>query len=223
VHREYAPRYAEAGIRAVDLTPAAVGPAVIPPVNGQEHVAAANVNMITCGGQATIPMVAAVSRVTPVSYAEIVASVASLSAGPGTRQNIDEFTRTTARAIERVGGAAQGKAIMILNPADPPILMRNTLYAVPESGELDEAAVRAAVGVRVAEVAAYVPGYRCKSVVIDEQDTQWGRVPVAVVLLEVEGAGDFLPAYAGNLDIMTAAACRIGRRIAAGLTEGVPA
>lgn len=222
-HREAAPKLEAAGKIGVDLTPAAVGPLVVPAVNLEEHVGAPNVNLITCGGQATIPIVAAINDVAPLRYAEMVSTIASLSAGPGTRKNIDEFTFTTARAIERVGGATQGKAIMVLNPADPPILMRNTLYAVPESGTLDEAAVRAAVDARVAEVAAYVPGYRCKSVVIDEQDTAWGRVPVAVVLLEVEGAGDFLPAYAGNLDIMTAAACRIGRRIAQELTTGVPA
>src|SRR3954471_21771016 len=128
VHREYAPRYAEAGIRAIDMTPAAVGPAVIPPVNLEEHLDVANVNMITCGGQATIPMVAAVSRVTPVSYAEIVASVASLSAGPGTRQNIDEFTRTTSAGVSSIGGAAEGKAIIILNPAEPPMMMRDTIF-----------------------------------------------------------------------------------------------
>jgi acetaldehyde dehydrogenase len=219
-HREAAPRLQAAGKVAVDLTPAAVGPLVVPAVNLEEHVSAPNVNLITCGGQATIPIVDAINSVAPLRYAEMVSTISSLSAGPGTRKNIDEFTRTTARAIERVGGAEQGKAIMILNPADPPILMRNTLYAVPASGELDEAALRASVQKRVAEVAAYVPGYRCKSVVIDEQETAWGRVPVAVVLLEVEGAGDFLPSYAGNLDIMTAAACRIGRRIATTLREG---
>ncbi|MCW2996721.1 MAG: hypothetical protein JWN65_270 [Solirubrobacterales bacterium] len=219
-HREAAPRLQAAGKVAVDLTPAAVGPLVVPAVNLEEHVSAPNVNLITCGGQATIPIVDAINSVAPLRYAEMVSTISSLSAGPGTRKNIDEFTRTTARAIERVGGAEQGKAIMILNPADPPILMRNTLYAVPASGELDETALRASVQKRVAEVAAYVPGYRCKSVVIDEQETAWGRVPVAVVLLEVEGAGDFLPSYAGNLDIMTAAACRIGRRIATTLREG---
>jgi acetaldehyde dehydrogenase len=219
-HRGAAPRLEAAGKVAVDLTPAAVGPLVVPAVNLEEHLDAPNVNLITCGGQATIPIVDAINQVAPLRYAEMVSTIASLSAGPGTRKNIDEFTHTTARAIERVGGAQQGKAIMVLNPADPPILMRNTLYAIPASGTLDEATVRAAVDTRVAEVAAYVPGYRCKSVVIDEQDTTWGRVPVAVVLLEVEGAGDFLPSYAGNLDIMTAAACRIGRRIAATIRQG---
>jgi acetaldehyde dehydrogenase len=214
-HREAAPRLAQAGRIAVDLTPAAIRPLVVPAVNLEEHLGAANVNLITCGGQATIPIVHAINAVAPLRYAEMVSTISSLSAGPGTRRNIDEFTFTTARAIERVGGAQEGKAIMILNPADPPILMRNTLYAVPASGTLDPAAVAAAVERRVQEVAAYVPGYRLVSpVVVDEQHTRWGTVPVAVVLLEVEGAGDFLPPYAGNLDIMTAAACRIGRRIA---------
>lgn len=213
-HREAAPRLEAAGITAVDMTPAAVGPLVVPAVNLEAHLDAPNVNLITCGGQATIPVVDAINRVAPLRYAEMVSTISSLSAGPGTRKNIDEFTRTTARAIERVGGAQEGKAIIVLNPADPPILMRNTLYAVPAGDTLDEAAVRDAVAHRAAEVAEYVPGYRCKSVVVDEQDTRWGRVPVVIVLLEVQGAGDFLPPYAGNLDIMTAAACRIGRRLA---------
>lgn len=220
-HREAAPRLQEAGIVAVDLTPAAVGPLVVPSVNLDEHLAAPNVNMITCGGQATIPIVGAVNDVAPLRYAEMVSTISSASAGPGTRQNIDEFTRTTARAIERVGGAQQGKAIIVLNPADPPILMRNTLYAVPAAVELDEQAVRTAVERRVGEVAEYVPGYRCKSIAFDEQDTAWGRTPVVIVLLEVEGAGDFLPPYAGNLDIMTAAASRVGGRIAARLQEEI--
>src|SRR4029077_9504140 len=159
IHREYAPRYLEAGIRAVDLTPAAVGPAVIPAVNGDAPPAAENVNMITCGGQATIPMVAAVSRATPVSYAEIVASVASLSAGPGTRQNIDEFTQTTARGVETIGGAAQGKAIIILNPAEPPMIMRDTIFCAVGPDADDEAIVRS-VNDMVAAVQDYVPGYR---------------------------------------------------------------
>jgi acetaldehyde dehydrogenase len=222
-HREHAPRLQEAGIVAVDLTPAAVGPLVVPAVNLEEHLDAPNVNLITCGGQATVPIVAAIGDAAPLRYAEMVSTIASASAGPGTRQNIDEFTRTTARAIERVGGAQEGKAIIVLNPAEPPILMRNTVYAVPESGALDEDAVRASVERRVAEVAEYVPGYRCKSIVVDEQDTRWGRVPVVIALLEVEGAGDFLAPYAGNLDIMTAAAARIGGRIAARLAAQVAA
>ncbi|HEX4108804.1 MAG TPA: acetaldehyde dehydrogenase (acetylating) [Solirubrobacteraceae bacterium] len=220
-HREAAPRLREAGKIAIDLTPAALGPLVVPAVNLHEHAGAPNVNLITCGGQAIVPIVDAINRVAPLRYAEMVSTIASLSAGPGTRRNIDEFTRTTARAMEVVGGAQQGKAIIVLNPADPPILMRNTLYAVPSGATLDEQAVADAVQRRVDEVAAYVPGYRLKSpVVIDEQQTRWGRVPVAVVLLEVQGAGDFLPEYAGNLDIMTAAACRVGRSMAASLREG---
>lgn len=224
-HRDNAPRLEEAGIVAVDLTPAAVGPLVVPSVNLEEHLAAPNVNMITCGGQATIPIVGAIDDVAPLRYAEMVSTISSASAGPGTRQNIDEFTRTTARALERVGGAEEGKAIIVLNPADPPILMRNTVYAVPSGGAdgFDERAIRASIEARVSAVAEYVPGYRCKSIAFDEQDTAWGRVPVVIALLEVEGAGDFLPPYAGNLDIMTAAAARVGGRIAARLTEGVAA
>ena len=214
VHREYAPRYEEAGIRAVDLTPAAVGPAVIPPVNGQEHVGAMNVNMITCGGQATIPMVAAVSRVATVSYAEIVASVSSVSAGPGTRANIDEFTRTTAAGVESIGGAERGKAIIILNPAEPPMIMRDTIFcAVPPDADRD-AIVQSIVAMEQA-VQEYVPGYRLlQEPQVDEPSpaTQ-GQVKVSI-FVEVEGAGDYLPPYSGNLDIMTAAATQVGENIA---------
>jgi len=224
VHREYAPRYEEAGIRAIDLTPAAVGPAVIPPVNGEEHVGAMNLNMITCGGQATIPMVAAVSRVAPVSYAEIVASVSSMSAGPGTRANIDEFTETTSHAIEKVGGAARGKAIIILNPAEPPLIMRDTVFCL--IGDADHDAIRRSVADMADRVSGYVPGYRLK------QDVQFtaiepdepihtlvpdGTGPVntrVAIFLEVEGAAHYLPAYAGNLDIMTSAAIRVAEAIA---------
>ncbi len=218
VHREYAPRYEAAGIRAVDLTPAAVGPAVIPPVNGEAHAEAPNVNMITCGGQATIPMVAAVSRavqdVGGVSYAEIVASVSSMSAGPGTRANIDEFTRTTAAGVESIGGAARGKAIIILNPAEPPMIMRDTIYcAVPP--EADRDAILTSVTAMEKAVQEYVPGYRLlQEPQLDEPSpaTQ-GQLKVSV-FVEVEGAGDYLPPYAGNLDIMTAAAARVGDTIA---------
>jgi len=214
VHREYAPRYEEAGIRAVDLTPAAVGPAVIPPVNGEQHLAAPNVNMITCGGQATIPMVAAVSRVTTVSYAEIVASVSSVSAGPGTRANIDEFTRTTSRGVEEIGGAERGKAIIILNPAEPPMIMRDTIFcAVPPDADRD-AIVRSVVAMEKA-VQEYVPGYRLlqEPQVDDPSPATRGQTKVSI-FVEVEGAGDYLPPYAGNLDIMTAAATRVGETIA---------
>ncbi|MFF6896473.1 acetaldehyde dehydrogenase (acetylating) [Streptomyces hydrogenans] len=214
VHRANAPRYAEHGIRAVDLTPAAVGPAVVPPANLRAHLDRPNVNMITCGGQATIPMVYAVSRVVPVAYAEIVASVASVSAGPGTRANIDEFTRTTARGIETIGGAARGKAIIILNPADPPVIMRDTVFcAIPE--DADHAAIAASVKEVAEQVAAYVPGYRLRAEPqFDAPSPTSGGMARVAIFLEVEGAGDYLPPYAGNLDIMTAAATRVGEEFA---------
>jgi acetaldehyde dehydrogenase len=214
VHREYAPRYEEAGIRAVDLTPAAVGPAVIPPVNGEQHVGAMNVNMITCGGQATIPMVAAVSRAATVSYAEIVASVASVSAGPGTRANIDEFTRTTARGVTEIGGAAEGKAIIILNPAEPPMIMRDTIFCAVAPDADRDAIVQSIVAMERA-VQEYVPGYRLlQEPQIDEPSPATrGQVKVSI-FVEVEGAGDYLPPYSGNLDIMTAAATQVGESIA---------
>ena len=220
VHREYAPRYQEAGIRAIDLTPAAVGPAVIPPVNGEAHVGAWNVNMITCGGQATIPMVAAVSRATPVSYAEIVASVSSVSAGPGTRANIDEFTRTTSRGVTEIGGAAQGKAIIILNPAEPPMIMRDTIFCAV-GPDADRDAIVASIVAMEKAVQEYVPGYRLlQEPQIDEpSEATRGQVKVSI-FVEVEGAGDFLPPYAGNLDIMTAAATQVGQNIARSILAG---
>jgi acetaldehyde dehydrogenase len=213
VHRANAPRYEDAGLRAVDLTPARMGPAVVPPVNLGGHPDAVNLNLITCGGQATVPIVHAVARVTPVPYAEIVSAVASRSAGPGTWQNIDEFTKTTSEALVSIGGADRGKAIIVLNPADPPILMRNTVFcALPDGYDAD--AVRGSILEMVDEVAAYVPGYRLKSEPVIETDvygTPGGVVPARiVVLLEVEGAGDWFPPYAGNLDIMTASAVRVG-------------
>ena len=212
-HAENAPFLREAGLRAIDLTPAAIGPAVVPCVNLMDHLDEFNLNLITCGGQATIPIVAAVSGVVRVPYAEIVSTIASASAGPGTRSNIDEFTRRTASGLESIGGAERGKAIIVLNPAEPPIMMRNTVYcALPEP--FDEAVIAEAITTMVEEVARYVPGYRLKSPPIIDLgpfDTPAGRYPArAIVLLEVEGAGDFLPAYAGNLDIMTAAAVRVG-------------
>jgi acetaldehyde dehydrogenase len=214
VHREYAPRYEEAGIRAVDLTPAAVGPAVIPPVNGQEHVGAMNVNMITCGGQATIPMVAAVSRAATVSYAEIVASVSSVSAGPGTRANIDEFTRTTAAGVTGIGGAEEGKAIIILNPAEPPMIMRDTIFCAVAPDADRDAIVQSIVAMEKA-VQEYVPGYRLlqEPQIDDPSPATRGQTKVSI-FVEVEGAGDYLPPYSGNLDIMTAAATQVGENIA---------
>ena len=217
IHREYAPRYAEAGIRAVDLTPAAVGPACIPAVNGDEHAGAENVNMITCGGQATIPMVAAVSRAAAVSYAEIVASVSSMSAGPGTRANIDEFTRTTSAGVETIGGAQQGKAIIILNPAEPPMIMRDTIYCAV-APDADRDAIIASIFAMEKAVQEYVPGYRLlqEPQIDDPSAATRGQTKVSV-FVEVEGAGDFLPPYAGNLDIMTAAATQVGQNIARSL------
>jgi acetaldehyde dehydrogenase len=199
------------GIRCVDLTPAAIGPYCIPVVNGQQHLDATNVNMVTCGGQATIPMVAAVSRMAKVHYAEIVASISSKSAGPGTRANIDEFTETTSRAIEVVGAARKGKAIIILNPAEPPVMMRDTVYTLSDLA--DEEAVAASVEEMVAAVRRYVPGYRLKQKVQFDRVENLnvpgvGRVAglKTSILLEVEGAAHYLPSYAGNLDIMTSAA-----------------
>jgi acetaldehyde dehydrogenase len=213
VYRENAPRYREAGIRAIDLTPAAIGPYVVPAANLDEHLDQPDLNLVTCGGQATIPIVHAIASVVPVKYAEIVSSVSSRSAGPGTRNNIDEFTRTTARGLEVVGGAGHGKAIIILNPADPPPLMRNTVFcSLPEDADRD--AVAAAITRRVAEVAQYVPGYRTKEPQFDDPSDVNGGMARVAVFLEVEGAGDYFPTYAGNLDIMTAAAVRVGEVLA---------
>lgn len=219
VHRQHAPRYQEAGLRVIDLTPAKLGPLVVPSVNLEELTAQAdNVNLITCGGQATTPIVHAVSRICRVPYAEIVSTVASASAGPGTRQNIDEFTKVTGAALTEIGGAEHGKAIMVLNPAEPPILMRNTVYCgLPEGYDAD--AVTASILDMVATVASYVPGYRLASdpvIEVDDFSTPGGMVPARVVaLIEVEGAGDYFPTYAGNLDIMTASAIRVGETFAA--------
>lgn len=214
-------RQARPSIRVIDLTPAAIGPYCVPTVNLDENLAALNVNMVTCGGQATIPMVAAVASVAKVHYAEIVASIASRSAGPGTRANIDEFTETTSRAIESVGGAGVGKAIIVLNPADPPLLMRDTVYVLSEPA--DTAKVESAVNEMVARVNAYVPGYRLKQHVQFEVIDAPLNVPgvgsitglKTSIFLEVEGAAHYLPAYAGNLDIMTSAALATAERMAA--------
>ncbi|MDT4786081.1 Acetaldehyde dehydrogenase [compost metagenome] len=210
------------GVRVIDLTPAAIGPYVVPVVNLDQHLEASNINMVTCGGQATIPMVAAVSRVAKVHYAEIVASISSKSAGPGTRANIDEFTETTSQAICSVGGAARGKAIIVLNPAEPPLIMRDTVFTLSDLA--DEAAIEASIAQMVQAVQAYVPGYRLK------QRVQFERIPASAplnvpgigpasglkttVFLEVEGAAHYLPAYAGNLDIMTSAALACAERLA---------
>lgn len=224
------------GKRVVDLTPAAIGPYTIPPVNGGAHLDAPNVNMVTCGGQATIPMVYAVNRVARVHYGEIVASIASKSAGPGTRANIDEFTETTSRAIVEVGGAANGKAIIVLNPAEPPLIMRDTVYCLCDDADQD--AIRQSVLDMVEEVKTYVPGYRLKQALQfehigsnkplhipgltagDRSDFTGLKVSI---FLEVEGAAHYLPAYAGNLDIMTSAALRTAERMAATLHVGAPA
>ena len=218
VHRAAAPRYEEAGIKAIDLTPAAIGPGVVPPANLRQHLDAPNVNMVTCGGQATIPIVYAVSRATKdvggVPYGEIVASVSSESAGPGTRANIDEFTKTTSRGVEVIGGAKRGKAIIILNPADPPMIMRDTIFCEIPEGANHDAITQSILDV-VAEVQTYVPGYRLlNDPQFDEPSVVNGGRHVVTTFIEVEGAGDYLPPYAGNLDIMTAAATKVGEEIA---------
>ncbi len=223
VHNDAFLRALKPGIRMIDLTPAAIGPYCIPVVNGEAHLDALNLNMVTCGGQATIPMVAAVSRIAKVHYGEIVASISSKSAGPGTRANIDEFTETTSRAIEVVGGAARGKAIIVLNPAEPPLMMRDTVYTLSELA--DEDAIADSVERMAAAVHQYVPGYRLK------QKVQFDRIdasqPINIpglgprmsglktsIFLEVEGAAHYLPAYAGNLDIMTSAALNTAEQVA---------
>jgi len=222
-HRANAPRYAEAGLTAIDLTPAALGPLVCPPVNLHAHIGAPNVNMISCGAQATVPIVHAVSSVVPVPYAEIVASVASKSAGPGTRANIDEFTHTTSRAIEVVGGAVRGKAIIVLNPVEPPMIMLDTVFcAIP--ADADTEAITESINRRVAEVQRYVPGYTLRAAPqFDEARDSWQGNGRVAVFLEVRGAGDYLPEYAGNLDIMTSAAAQVGEVIAQRKTTEVSA
>jgi len=223
-HAHHAEVLCQHGVQVVDLTPAAIGPFVVPVVNLSAHLGARNINMVTCGGQATIPIVHAVSRVAPVHYAEIVASIASRSVGPGTRANIDEFTETTSRAIESVGGAKRGKAIIVLNPAEPPLMMRDTVYCLTDE-DADTQSIEHSVHTMVAAVAAYVPGYRLKQAV--QFDRYTADNPLALhanerraglrvtVFLEVEGAAHYLPAYAGNLDIMTSAALAAAEQIAA--------
>ena len=214
VHAENSRKVNEQGALMIDLTPAAIGPYCVPPVNLKEHVGKAemNVNMVTCGGQATIPMVAAVSRVQSVAYGEIVATVSSRSVGPGTRKNIDEFTRTTAGAVEQVGGAKKGKAIIIINPAEPPMMMRDTVHCLTET-EPDQAAITQSIHDMIAQVQKYVPGYR----LVNGPVFDGNRVSV---FLEVEGLGDYLPKYAGNLDIMTAAAARTAEMFAEEIIAG---
>ncbi len=214
VHAENSRKLNELGVLMIDLTPAAIGPFCVPPVNLAEHVGKGemNVNMVTCGGQATIPMVAAVSRVQPVAYGEIVATVSSKSAGPGTRKNIDEFTRTTAGAVEKVGGAKKGKAIIILNPAEPPLIMRDTVHCLTET-EPDREKITASIHAMIQEVQKYVPGYR----LVNGPVFDGNRVSV---FLEVEGLGDYLPKYAGNLDIMTAAGARTAEMFAEEIIKG---
>jgi len=214
VHAENSRKVNAQGALMIDLTPAAIGPFCVPPVNLIEHVGKGemNVNMVTCGGQATIPMVAAVSRVQPVAYGEIIATVSSKSAGPGTRKNIDEFTRTTASAVEKVGGAKKGKAIIILNPAEPPLIMRDTVHCLLES-EPDQAKITESIHAMIKEVQKYVPGYK----LVNGPVFDGKRVSV---FLEVEGLGDYLPKYAGNLDIMTAAAARTAEMFAEEIIAG---
>ncbi len=223
-HAANAPRYAAAGLRAIDLTPAAVGPYVCPPVNLDLNLDAPNLNMITCGGQATVPIVAAVSAAVEVPYAEIVASIASRSAGPGTRANIDEFTQTTAAALAAVGGAGRGKAIILLNPVEPPMIMRNTVFcAIPaeaaEPGPVQDK-VTASIHAMVETVRGYVPGYTLRAdPQYDPPDPRWQDMARVGVFLEVRGRGDYLPEYAGNLDIITAAAARVGELLGAHLAN----
>ena len=222
-HKAHSDALLADGKQVIDLTPAAIGPFTIPSVNLDSHLDQGNVNMVTCGGQATIPIVAAINRVSPVRYAEIVASISSKSAGPGTRANIDEFTETTARAIEDVGGAQHGKAIIILNPAEPPMIMRDTVFCFCDTADVND--IRASVEAMVREVQAYVPGYRLKQdvlfdhvgsnapLLIPEMGGSFTGIKVSV-FLEVEGAAHYLPAYAGNLDIMTSAAVQTAERLA---------
>ena len=222
-HAANAPRYAAAGMRAVDLTPAAVGPYVCPAVNLDVNLDAPNLNMITCGGQATVPIVAAVAAAAEVPYAEIVASIASRSAGPGTRANIDEFTEVTARALEEVGGAGRGKAIIILNPVEPPMIMRNTVFCAIPAGAAEPGpqrdAIEANIHAMVGTVRRYVPGYGLRAdPQFDGPDERWRGMARVGVFLEVRGRGDYLPDYSGNLDIITAAAAQVGELLAEHLT-----
>jgi len=217
-HKKHAELLRSADKIAIDLTPAAVGPYVIPLVNLDENVGAANVNLVSCGGQATVPLVAALHRIAPVKYAEIVATIASKSAGPGTRQNIDEFTETTARGLEKIGRADRGKAIIVLNPAEPPILMRNTVHGLME--DADEEQIQRSIESMIDRIKQYVPGYRLRAKPLIETLINGGHKKKVTLFVEVEGAGDFLPKYAGNLDIMTSAAVKVGEEIARHFVAG---
>lgn len=210
-HMKAAELLRTAGKIAIDMTPAAVGPFVVPTVNLHEHLEELNVNLISCGGQATAPLVYAVGRIVPVHYAEVIATAASVSIGPGTRQNVDEFVQTTAKALQKVGGAKMARAIPVFNPAESPINMTNAVYTIIQD-DFDEEAVFASIQAMATEISAYVPGYRLKGKpFVDYRETPWGRLPAVVIMNEVVGAGDFFPTYAGNLDIMTASANRVGQ------------
>jgi len=217
-HMEHAPLLKKANKIAIDLTPAAVGPYVVPLVNLNEHLGEPNVNLVSCGGQATVPFVHAMREVAPVEYAEIVATIASKSAGPGTRQNIDEFTDTTARGLEKIGGAKHGKAIIVLNPAEPPILMRNTIYGIVE--ETEPAKLERSIEKMLIRIKEYVPGYRLRAKPIIEDVLDGEKKKKVTLFVEVEGAGDYLPKYAGNLDMMTSAAVKVGEEIGKHLMAG---
>jgi acetaldehyde dehydrogenase len=217
-HKKHAPLLHDAKKIAIDLTPAAVGPYVIPLVNLDEHVGATNVNLVSCGGQATVPLVSALNEVALVEYAEIVATIASKSAGPGTRQNIDEFTETTARGLEKIGHAKRGKAIIVLNPAEPPILMRNTVHGI--LADADAPRILRSIESMVERIQRYVPGYRLRAKPLIQDLANGERKKKVTLFVEVEGAGDFLPKYAGNLDIMTSAAVKVGEEIGRHLTAG---
>ena len=217
-HVRHAPLLEKASKISIDLTPAAIGPYVIPLVNLNEHIGAADVNLVSCGGQATVPLVHALRQIAPVEYAEIVATIASKSAGPGTRQNIDEFTDTTARGLEKIGGANRGKAIIVLNPAEPPILMRNTVYGIVE--DTDAGKLRKSIDEMVRRIREYVPGFRLSAQPLIEDISNGGRKKKVTLYIEVEGAGDYLPKYAGNLDIMTSAAVKVSEEIGRHLVAG---
>lgn len=219
-HIEHAKILKENGIVAIDLTPAAIGPYVIPSINIEEHINEMNINMVSCSGQATTPLVYAVSQIAEVLYSEIIATISSPSIGLGTRQNLDEFTITTANAAKLVGGAQSARAMPVINAAEPPILMNNTVYAVLED-DIDPVQLQKSVEDVVQKVKQYVPGYRLKGQpIVDERETPWGNRKVVIIMNEVEGAGDYFPKYAGNLDIMTAAALQVGEKIAENMLKG---